>query len=80
MLFNKEIRLNLEDSAVTIENQVGSGIILLTVSEFEVSAEKSTSTNVVYTEKNKTQICLDANELKEVVKALNEVIEMEDEE
>lgn len=74
----KRTTLFLEDSVVEIENNIVNGTIVLSVSLLKKDEEASTSFNTVFKQCEKVDLFLERSEVKEIAKALSEVLEVEE--
>ncbi|MFS0822135.1 hypothetical protein [Bacillus sp. 1P02SD] len=79
-MFKKEINLVFEDSGVKVEYNSDSTLVTLRVNDYLLNENKSTPELDYYEERNMTEIYLTSKQLKEVIKALEQMVVEEDEE
>jgi hypothetical protein len=77
--FRKEINLIFDQFSLEVESNPDMEIFILRLIEFKLDEEKSTSGNVYYTTENKIEIYPSEDEIKEIIKLLQQILP-EDEE
>lgn len=78
-MFTKRTTLFFGDSYATVEMENNNGdYVLLTVSELEKDEEKSSADNEYLVPNKVTEICLDIDEVKEVIRSLQSLIPEEE--
>lgn len=73
-MLSKMVHLLFEDAGFQFEYNTDSTLVTIRVNDFKLDEKNSKEGHEVYKENNKTEVYIDPNELKEVVKALSELI------
>lgn len=75
----KTINLILEDTGLSLESDGDSGLVTIRLNNFVFDEEKSTESNKFYNEKDVVEVYPSVDEVKEIIKALQQVLPEEDE-
>lgn len=78
-MISKKIDLSFEDCAIQLEADIYSGLITVRINEYVLDLEKSKPNQEVYKSGDVVEIYPAASELKEIIRALQQIIPEEDE-
>jgi uncharacterized protein YqgV (UPF0045/DUF77 family) len=78
-MVEKRITLLLEDAGLRLEFNAASTLITVCLNDFVLDEEATKSGHEVFKEKNKVEVFLDVYEVKEIIKALQQVLPEVDE-
>lgn len=79
MTIYKEINLHFEDCRFEMEANTESDLVILRLNDFVKNEEDSSPSNEVYKVGNKIEVYSNFDEVKALIKALQEILPEEDE-